>query len=116
MNSRTVLVTDARATRWAGPAGLPAPMRRVELRRLADCPLAAQVRRALRKAVRATRTRVVLEEIVGPFASPTLVVDGRDVTGATPMPGPACRLDLPTDAQIRSALIQSSSREETSPT
>lgn len=85
---------------------------RVELRRVADCPLAGQVRCALARAVRATRVRVVLEEVVGAFASPTLVVEGRDVTGASPMIGPACRLDLPTEAQIRHALTQWSRQGE----
>jgi len=46
---------------------------------------------------------VVVHE--GEFASPTVLVDGRDVlTGRPPISMPSCRLDVPTASQILAAL------------
>jgi hypothetical protein len=46
-----------------------------------------------------------LSLLEGEYPSPTLVVDGLDVTAGAPVSGePRCRFDLPTPAQIRKAL------------
>ena len=44
------------------------------------------------------------EEIEGPYPSPTLLIDGIDVTGRDPGTEPCCRLDLPTEEDILMAL------------
>jgi len=44
------------------------------------------------------------ELVEGAFASPSVMVDGEDVTGMSQRGGAGCRLDLPTDEQIRVAL------------
>jgi hypothetical protein len=48
----------------------------------------------------------VVEELVGDYTSPTLLVNGFDVTGHPRPPGgqTACRADLPTEEQILAAL------------
>jgi hypothetical protein len=45
-----------------------------------------------------------VEDLEGPYPSPTLLIDGTDVTGKSSRDGPACRLDLPTEEQILAAL------------
>jgi hypothetical protein len=47
---------------------------------------------------------VAFGEVVGLFASPTLLVEGTDVAGRSPGEHPACRLDVPTYQQLRAAL------------
>ena len=48
--------------------------------------------------------RAEIEEQVGEYQAPTLLVDGRDVTGRHMGERSACRLDLPTDEQVLAAL------------
>jgi hypothetical protein len=79
---------------------------RVQLLQVPDCPLALRVGAMLRECLRESRTPAQIEELEGPYPSPTVLVDGVDVvTGAA---GPAgevcCRLDLPTRTQILNAL------------
>ncbi|SOJ53256.1 hypothetical protein MSIMFB_00757 [Mycobacterium simulans] len=51
------------------------------------------------------RITVTVEELVGPYPLPTVLIDGRDVaTGAPPASGPCCRLDLPTTGRIAAVL------------
>lgn len=76
----------------------------VQVRRVADCPHVDQVRELVRSAAAAAGAVVVIDELVGDYASPTVLVDGRDVTGRPPAEGASCRLDLPTEWQIRAAL------------
>lgn len=78
--------------------------RPVQLLRVADCPHADQVRQKVRAAAAACNVVVELEEVVGDYASPSTLVDGRDVTGRSLPQGASCRLDLPTVEQIRAAL------------
>lgn len=68
-----------------------------------DCPNAgAAVAAALRRLGR----DIPLHERTGEYASPTVLVNGIDVvTGATGAgPAQACRLDLPTETHIVTAL------------
>jgi hypothetical protein len=69
-----------------------------------DCPNVETLRKAVERALTTLNLRASVEEIEGGYPSPTLLVNGIDVI---PRPGPieaACRLDLPTDAQILDAL------------
>lgn len=96
----------------SGPSGatpLPGDPR-IQLLYLPGCPLVEQVRTTLSESLATLIPHARVEEIQGPCASPTLLVDGMDVTGHTPPPGTACRLDLPTRAQIVDALTRASTR------
>jgi hypothetical protein len=73
---------------------------RIRLLSVPDCPLVGRVREMLA----AMGVAAEVEELVGAYPSPTLLVDGRDVTGREVGGGACCRLDLPTEAQIREAL------------
>jgi hypothetical protein len=59
----------------------------------------------VRRVAAASGVEVELEELVGDYPSPTVLVDGRDVTGRPPAEVASCRLDLPTERQIREALL-----------
>lgn len=82
------------------------PKRRlVQLLSVPDCPHVEQARAALLQALAGGAITAVVEELIGDYPSPTVVIDGRDVvTGAAPASGACCRLDLPTSAQIAEAL------------
>jgi hypothetical protein len=45
-----------------------------------------------------------VEELEGDYSSPTVLVNGVDVTGRPIGLEPLCRLDLPTEKQLREAL------------
>jgi hypothetical protein len=82
----------------------------IQLLHVPGCPLVDGVRTTLRQALakvqlHATAT-VTVEERVGDYPSPTLLIDGRDVTGRPhdQLRRGACRLDLPTERQVLSAL------------
>lgn len=78
----------------------------VELLLSADCPHAAAARAVLTECVHRLGLSIVVQERVGDFASPTVLVDGVDVmTGTTgPPPMRACRLDVPTVPCVLTAL------------
>jgi hypothetical protein len=66
--------------------------------------LVDEARAVLARALRRIDVPVEIEEIEGEFASPTLLVDGADVTGRSTAPAPSCRLDVPTEEQVLAAL------------
>jgi hypothetical protein len=45
-----------------------------------------------------------VEEIEGPYPSPTLLINGADVSGRRAEVAPSCRLDVPGAGQILAAL------------
>lgn len=77
---------------------------RIEILFVPDCPLVGRVRDTLDRVLPRVDVPVEVHERVGAYRSPTLLIDGRDVTGMPPGEGSACRLDLPTEAQILAAL------------
>jgi hypothetical protein len=79
---------------------------RVELLLAPDCANADRARIALAESLTALGLDVAVEEKVGDWPSPTVLVDGVDVmTGATGAAAAhACRLDVPTTARITAAL------------
>lgn len=79
----------------------------VQLLHVPDCPLVERVRATLRSSLSKTAVQVTIEEIEGPYPSPTLLIDGTDAAGRTPPPGPSCRLDLPTEDEVIAALLAS---------
>ena len=82
----------------------PPPRRRVQILHVPDCPLVEDLRAILRRTLARSGTAVEVEDLEGPYPSPTLLIDGTDVTGRSFIDGPACRLDLPTEEQILAAL------------
>ncbi|MGH7912074.1 MAG: alkylmercury lyase [Candidatus Dormibacteraceae bacterium] len=86
----------------AAPAGPT-----IELLQVPGCPLVGGVREMVRRVLAECAIPVEIEEKIGDYPSPTLLVDGRDVTGRRPYPRSACRLDLPTKEQVVAALCPS---------
>jgi hypothetical protein len=74
----------------------------IQLLSVPGCPLVERARAALRCALAGCRTTAEVEELIGAYPSPTILIDGRDVvTGRRPTTTEACcRLELPTPAQI----------------
>lgn len=79
---------------------------RVQLLHVADCPLVGELRTVLQHTLARNGLRAQIEELEGPYPSPTLLVDGVDVTGRATGTEPSCRLDLPSEEQILAALIR----------
>jgi hypothetical protein len=71
-----------------------------------DCPLVESARNTLQNSLAQTHIDVIVEELVGDYSSPTILVDEFDVTGRLREPEnqASCRLDLPTEEQILVAL------------
>jgi hypothetical protein len=76
----------------------------VELRAVPDCPNLAQTREVLLACLAASGLAPTVVERIGDFPSPSVLIDGRDVTGADPDAPAACVLHPPTAEQIRAAL------------
>jgi hypothetical protein len=87
-----------------GDRGTTRPAVQIQLLHVPDCPLVDRVRATLRTSLAKTTVWVTIEEIEGPYPSPTLLIEGQDVTGRTAVAGPSCRLDLPTEEQVLAAL------------
>lgn len=68
------------------------------------CPHAAQAMSLLRACIDSLGLTVSIEEREGDFASPTILVDGLDVMGASNALVRCCRVDLPTEQRIVAAL------------
>jgi hypothetical protein len=75
----------------------------VQVLHVPDCPNLALLLTRVRRALADLGLPVTVVPIVGDYPSPTLLVNGTDVL-PTPPSGAACRLELPTDTQIRDAL------------
>jgi hypothetical protein len=78
----------------------------IEFLRCPQCPNAAAARSMLTACLRRLDLDVQVRERVGAYSSPTILVDGVDVmTARRGAPSrPACRLDVPTAAQVLAAL------------
>lgn len=78
---------------------------RIQLLSAPDCPLVDQARAALRLALARAGIDAAVQECVGVYPSPSVIIDGRDVVTGEPPPSQACcRLDLPTTEAIVAAL------------
>jgi len=66
---------------------------------VSDCPLVGSVRIMLEKRLTQTSVDAIVEELMGDYNPPTLLVNGFDVTGRPrALEGVmSCRLDLPTE-------------------
>jgi hypothetical protein len=82
---------------------------RIELLHVPGCPLVDRVRATVEACLDEAGLTDVVHQREGSFASPTLLIDGTDVTGARAQTEACCRLDLPTREQILAALHASGS-------
>lgn len=81
------------------------PSTQVKILHVPDCPLVERLRAEVESTLVEVAPDVRLSLVEGDYPSPTLLVDGIDVTTGAPVSGePRCRLDLPTAQQIRDAL------------
>jgi hypothetical protein len=80
-------------------------MMRIELLASPGCPNAAAARKVITDCLAYLGIEVPIFDRIGPYPSPTVLVDGVDVMrgGAAPI-GQACRLDLPTTQRVLDAL------------
>lgn len=77
---------------------------RIEILHVAGCPLVGRVRETLNRVLSRLNLHLEVTERAGDYPSPTLLIDGRDVTGRPLAESSACRLDLPSEEQILAAL------------
>lgn len=92
--------------------GRPASTIQIQILHVPGCPHVEPVRRVLQDILARSGLSTAIEETEGPYPSPTLLINGIDVTGrAVDIEGSAhleasCRLDPPTEAQILAALTR----------
>lgn len=84
---------------------------RIQLLHVRDCPNVDELRLRVQDIVFRLGASATLEEIEGLYPSPTLTVNGVDVTGSSAGTDPSCRLDLPSEEQIRTALIRAADEQ-----
>jgi hypothetical protein len=77
---------------------------RIQILRLPDCPQAGRLRSLVEWCLARSGVNATVEEVVGPHPSPTLLINGADVTGRRAGFAPSCRLDVPGEGQILAAL------------
>ena len=85
----------------------------IQLLSVPNCPLVAKVRDTLNACLAKTHILATVEELVRDYNSPTLLVNGFDVTGQPSGPDghASCRLDLPNREQILAAIVSFQSCE-----
>ena len=71
---------------------------------VSECPNVKVLRLLVQRALKTLGLHISVEEIEGPYPSPTLLVNGIDVIPRPNGIDAACRLDLPTEAQLLDAL------------
>ncbi len=84
---------------------------RIHLLHVPECPLVGKLRTVLQRGLARSELHAEVEELEGPYPSPTLLVNGVDVTGREAGNEPSCRLDLPGEEQILTALIRAADRQ-----
>ena len=77
---------------------------RISILHVPDCPLVGKLRARLESALKDASSAALIEEIEGPYSSPTLLIDGRALPGFPLEAHAACRIELPTQQEIVSAV------------
>lgn len=81
---------------------------RARILQVPECPLVDELQALVEECLSALGDIGVVEIEVGDYPSPTLVIDGVDVATGHPIEDRVCcRLDLPSRAQVLSALKNS---------
>jgi hypothetical protein len=78
----------------------------IQLLYFAGCPHAAAARALLTSCLERLGVDWPVEEKDGDYPSPTILIDGIDVMGKPPAAHRMCRLDVPTEARLMSALAK----------
>jgi len=86
------------------PAEGTARMVHVQILKVPGCPNTAQVRALVEEVIAGAGFLADVEELDGPYPSPSVLVDGTDVTGRSAGAQASCRLDLPSRKQVLMAL------------
>jgi hypothetical protein len=86
----------------------------VQILRVPDCPLVGALRDLVDRCLSRSGLSATIEEIEGPYPSPTLLINGTDVTGRPVTVGPSCRLDSPSEKEVLAALSKMDRARETS--
>jgi glutaredoxin len=76
----------------------------VELLSVPGCPHVEAARRLLEGCIEELHVRAHIDEKVGDYPSPTILIDGDDVMGSPLLFEAACRLDVPTRDRVLAAL------------
>jgi hypothetical protein len=87
----------------------------VQILRVPDCPVVGALRDLVDCYLSRSGLSATIEEIEGPYPSPTLLINGTDVTARPVTGGPSCRLDSPSEKEILAALSKVNTARETSP-
>lgn len=78
---------------------------RIQILKVPGCPLVDRLITEVERCLTEAGLGEPVEIVVGDFPSPTLVMDGVDVATGRPVEGePRCRMDLPSQEQIRAAV------------
>ncbi len=77
---------------------------RIRIVHFPGCPLVDRLRSDVEVVLAGLGLSAAIEEAEGSLPSPTLLINGIDVTGQPPGMSPACRLQLPTTQQIVAAI------------
>jgi hypothetical protein len=76
----------------------------VELRAVPDCPNLRDTRDLLNACLAEAGVDVAVIERIGDYPSPSVLINGQDVTGADPDGPAACVLRPPSADQLRNAI------------
>ena len=77
---------------------------RISILHVRDCPSVPRLRTEVHTALEANGSTAVIEEVEGKHPSPTLLINGAPIDGFPLGDETACRIDVPTQEQIRSAI------------
>lgn len=77
---------------------------RIELLQVPDCPHAPAARQLVQHCLARLGVSAPIEDRVGRYPSPTVLIDGHDVMGGAAQTGAACRLDRPTTDRVLAAM------------
>lgn len=83
---------------------------RISILHVPDCPLVGKLRARVESALADTASSGLIEEIEGPYLSPTVLINGVALAGFPLRSHAACRIDLPTQQEIASAILGSSGK------
>lgn len=79
---------------------------RIQIRHVPECLNLGEMRALVQQILARSGVHATLEEVEGPYPSPSLVINGSEVTNRPIEHGPSCRLDLPTEEGILAALVE----------
>lgn len=77
---------------------------RIELRHVPGCANVERTRTLLWGVLNALGLEIEIQELEGPYPSPSVLVDGVDVMGDAGFVGAGCRLDLPDRQRLEACL------------